>query len=740
MKLNDQTPYYPSVSVIINTDGRAASLATCLHSLRYLRYPNFEVVVVAGPTRDGTHELCQSYGDAIRYAECPERNLSQSRNISIAISGGEFVAFLDDDSVPEPEWLDDVMPAFRDPEVAVAGGFLHDHTGKSYQWTFGTVDRFGGADTNWRTAAPHLNFPGTFHYPHVMANSVFRRSAVVEVGGFDEEYEYFLDESDIILRFVDAGLKVAQLDIGFVHHKYMPSHIRNESKVLTSWYAVVKNKTYFSLQNAREHAGIDQILSVVQGTIQEFRQSVQWAVNEKLLAEDYIARFEDEVDRALKRGLERGLEGTRRLAGSAAMRGTPEFTRFVPLAEAAGQRCYVLLSSTYPPGSVGGIGRYIHQLAVELARLGHQVHVLTGAPEHDRVDFEDGVWVHRIHPREYAVPSGMQVPAHLWNYSRTMLEEAREIAARRPVEAVYAPVWDLEGIAFLEARAWPLITSLQTTMASYLDANPERQADRSFMSSFARPVLALEQRLMQESTRIHAISDAIVDEIERQYGMRFERDKLDVVPLGLEDWSGRAATAPAQLSAGALRLCFIGRMEMRKGADVFLALADSLLARYPTLHIDLVGNDTIVQADGKTMRARFEAAQPALARSGRIVFHGAVSDEALRGFYQAADLVVASSRFESFGLVHLESMMYGTPVIGCAIGGMPEVIEEGVSGLLAKPGDGASLLDAVTRLLDDGALRARLGEGARARYLRQFQPRAMAEGVQSMLACAAKAA
>jgi cellulose synthase/poly-beta-1,6-N-acetylglucosamine synthase-like glycosyltransferase len=181
--------HFPSVSVIINTDGRAKSLATCLDSLRYLRYPNFEVVVVAGPTRDGTHELCESYGGSIKYALCPERNLSQSRNISIAISAGEFVAFLDDDSVPEPEWLNDVMPAFEDADVAVAGGFLHDHTGKTYQWTFGTVDRFGGADTTWKTAAPHLNFPGSFHYPHVMANSVFRRSAVAEVGGFDEEYE-----------------------------------------------------------------------------------------------------------------------------------------------------------------------------------------------------------------------------------------------------------------------------------------------------------------------------------------------------------------------------------------------------------------------------------------------------------------------------------------------------------------------------------------------------------------------
>ncbi|MCS0582071.1 glycosyltransferase [Massilia pinisoli] len=720
---------FPSVSVIINTDGRAKSLATCLESLRYLRYPNFEVVVVAGPTRDGTHELCESYGDSIRYAVCPERNLSQSRNISIAISGGEFLAFLDDDSVPEPEWLDDVMPAFDDPDVAVAGGFLHDHTGKSYQWTFGTVDRFGGADTTWKTAAPHLNFPGSFHYPHVMANSVFRRSAVAEVGGFDEEYEYFLDESDLIVRFVDAGFKVAQLDKGFVHHKYMPSHIRNEAKVLTSWYSVIKNKTYFSLLNAKDHASVDEIVAVVHGMIDEFRANVRWAIGENKLSADYSERFEDEVDRASKRGLQRGLEGVRRTPGRAPMLGVSGVTRFAPWLEASDQRCYVFVSKSYPPESVGGVGRYIHQLATEVARLGHQVHVLTIGTDHDRVDFEEGVWVHRICQRERPLPAGVEVPRHLWNFSRTMFEEAQEIASRRHIDAVYAPVWDVEGIAFLVAKAFPLVTSLQTTMASYLDANEEKRRDSEFMRTFARPVLALEKRMMVESDRIHAISHAIVGEIERQYDFRFDQARVDMIPLGLADWSSLRAEMPPALPEGGVRLCFVGRMEFRKGADVFLSLVDDLLAAYPQLHIDIVGNDRIQLAGGSTMRADFEKRHGALARGGRVVFHGSVSDEQLRGFYQAADLIVAPSRFESFGLVHLEGMMFGKPVIGCAIGGMEEVIAAGETGLLAQPGDAASLRAAIVRLVEDADLRTRLGQAGRARYLSKFQPRSMAEGV-----------
>jgi len=720
---------FPSVSVIINTDGRASDLATCLDSLRYLRYPNFEVVVVAGPTRDGTHELCAAYGDSIKYALCPERNLSQSRNISIAISAGEFVAFLDDDSVPEPEWLDDIMPSFREPDVAVAGGFLHDHTGKSYQWTFGTVNRFGSADKNWTRAAPALNFPGSFVYPHVMANSVFRRSAVAEVGGFDEEYEYFLDESDLIVRLVDAGFRIAQLDKGFVHHRFMPSHIRNEAKVLTSWHSVVKNRTYFSLMNAREHATIGAFLDAAKAMMQEFRDDVQWAVDTGKLAPDYIKRFEDEVTHAFNQGMMRGMEGVRRIPGQAPMLGVPGMTRFLPRLEADAQRCYVFVSKNYPPDNIGGVGRYIHQLAGQIAHIGHQVHVLTDGTGHDRVDFENGVWVHRICERESEVPEALRIPQHLWNFSRTMFEEAREIASRRRIDAVYAPVWDVEGIAFLVAGDFPLVTSLQTTMASYLDADEGRRHDTAFVQGFAEPVLALEKRLMAGSARIHAISRAIVDEIEQRYDFRFDPVRVDMIPLGLADWSGLPREAPLPLADGALRLCFIGRLELRKGADVFLSLVEPLLRAYPQLHIDIVGNDGIPMAGGLTLRAGFEARHAALMRAGRVAFHGSVPDAQLRGFYAAADLVVAPSRFESFGLVHLEAMMFGKPVVGCAIGGMREVIADGETGILAEPGNAASLQEAIGRLVEDAALRSRLGQAARSRYLDRFQLRRMAADI-----------
>lgn len=736
-----------AVSIIINTDARAASLRKTLESLRYLRYPQFEVVVVPGPTRDGTHEMLAAWQGQIKIGNCPQRNLSQSRNIGIGISSGDLVAFLDDDAVPEPEWLDDVVPAFSDPAVGAAGGFLHDHTGKAYQWRFGTVNRFATADQSWERATPEYNFPFSLNIPHVIgANSIFRRAALIEVGGFDEEFEYYLDETDLVCRIVDHGWKVAQLDRAFVHHKFMPSHIRNQHRVVTNWYPIIKNKTYFSLLHGRPYASIERIIAEVTGFIDGFRNDVRWALDNGMLAPGDADRFEQEADRALHDGMERGFRGLQQLA--AAQRLAGDIGGFLPFRThlpAARQRCFVLLSALYPPGPVGGIGRYVHILARAMARLGHQVHVLTRGEEHDRVDFEDGVWVHRCVVRDFPAPdpgpdAEAPLPVHLWNYSMTMLAEARDIAARRSVDCVHAPIWDVEGIAFARDGTLPLITGLHTTLDSYLDSNPERRCDDDFMQTFAVPVLAAERELLVASDGLLANSGAIVAKIEKAHELPLDRSRVRIVPHGLEDWYALPAEQPPLLPEGMVRLVFVGRLEARKGIDVVLRVALDLLSRDPHLWLDLVGSDRVLGPDGQTWREVFEArhaGQPALAR---IAFHGEVAEERLRGFYRAADIVLAPSRFESFGLVHLEAMMMGKAVIGCHAGGMAEVIDDGRTGLLAAPGDDTSLCQCIERLVADDALRRKLGDAARARFLDCFTATRMAEREAAFMIAVAAAA
>ena len=214
----------PSVSVVICTDGRVEALRNTLCSLSYLDYDLYEVCVVCGPTEDGTRELLEEYSGRIKVAYNPERNLSMSRNIGIALAAGDIVAFTDDVCIPEPEWLRDLASAYNDSAVGGVGGFVYNYIGTGFQCRYSTVNRLGRPKFDYAGPVDQLCFPLTMNFPHMLGtNSSFRRSALLSVGGFDEEYDYYLDETDVIVRLVDAGWAVRIIEGAYVHHKWLPS-------------------------------------------------------------------------------------------------------------------------------------------------------------------------------------------------------------------------------------------------------------------------------------------------------------------------------------------------------------------------------------------------------------------------------------------------------------------------------------------------------------------------------------
>ncbi len=107
-------------------------------------------------------------------------------------------------------------------------------------------------------------------------------------------------------------------------------------------------------------------------------------------------------------------------------------------------------------------------------------------------------------------------------------------------------------------------------------------------------------------------------------------------------------------------------------------------------------------------------------------FLGLVNADTKLGLLRHADIVVVPSRYESFGLVAVEAMMFGKPVISTLAGGIPEVVADGETGLLVPPSDVAAMAVAMQRLCADSALRSQLGVAGRARYLACFTDDAMA--------------
>jgi len=704
-----------SFSIVVNTLNRGRSLGKTIDSFRWLKYGgNYEVIVVNGPSVDDTEEILEHWGGKLRVGKCDVANLSVSRNIGICMARGDVVAFIDDDAIPEPEWLTQLAAAYDSNEIGGAGGVVYDHTGYIHQYVYSTANRLGNA--NWDVGKPseYLCFPGSFEFPYLQGtNASFRRSALLEVAGFDEEIEYYLDETELCCRLVDAGYVIRQLSNAYVHHKWAPSHLQDGQKISRYRYPVLKNKIYFSLKHARQYLTLTEILEDGQNFTRARANEVEFhgAGGQPLDIERQ--RFSDESDRAWERALQRGLSENRVMIDQAKIaRHAGSFARFSPNV-ADNDRAIILVSRDFPPNHNGDVATFSKDLAEALAASGHIVQVITQSPDINRVDFENGVWVHRMVVVEMPRPPeavGRKIPQHIWNWSATALAEARRISTHRSIDVVEAPIWDCEGIAFLLARQWPLITSLQTPLYFWLEFHPHFRMDTLWMETFGNPMLILEKELMLGSDSIRSISSAIKGDIERAYQFTFEEAKIFNAPIGI---SSRPARPYEKVSAQRLVMLFVGRLDHRNGIDILLNVIPGVLETFANVHFRIIGDDSLLGPAGKTYRGEFLGRYAGKKWIGNVTFEGCISEDALREAYACCDIFVSPSRLESFGLVFLEAMREGKPVIGCAAGGMSEIIADGINGILVQPNNEDALRNAVERLIRDESFRRRMGDKGR---------------------------
>jgi len=218
--------------------------------------------------------------------------------------------------------------------------------------------------------------------------------------------------------------------------------------------------------------------------------------------------------------------------------------------------------------------------------------------------------------------------------------------------------------------------------------------------ALARPFLRRADLVLTNSEfiRQHVIS----------YGAHANRTK--VVYCGFE---GSVSPGPTVGTAGTLRdhlrVLFVGQCEPYKGIDVLLRA----IARFdqdPFLFVlDIVGDTQINPAYYRLLLDIIE-------REGlrtRVTFHGHADDKTkLRAFYKHADVFVLPSRYEGFGIVLLEALSFGLPIVATRAGAIPELIQDGVCGLLVEPDNPQALAAAIGRLLRSAELRAQFGANA----------------------------
>ena len=744
------------VSVVVNTYNRAVSLHQTLQALLRQNYSQFELIVVNGPSPDDTAEVLRRHAAQIRVGICAQRNLSISRNVGIEMARGEFVAFIDDDAVPDENWLLDAIAAFDSDEVAGVGGFVFDHTGYELQYSYTVCDRMGNAYHNLTVPMPEFCYPGCHRFPALLGtNSIFRRSALLEIGGFDEQFDYFLDETDVNVRLIDAGYTLKQIPKAFVYHRYLPSHIRNENRVNTNYAPMIRNRIYFSLKNASLVDGQSaERLKDWSILCRDALYNVNWNISQGKIQGDVLERLRVDIDSAVEEGIQLGMNRPRRLMGSAIakeMRGqvacdvnlagahaaerAGEFKPCPILLPKPEKLTIALLSQQYPPGVVGGIGRLTHDLAQGLAACGHNVHVLTRAAagiDANTVDFEDAVWVHRlIEDRdEHPAPNEVKVPPHIWRHSARMHRELNRLNEMHPIDIVEAPIWDVEGLATILSGKFCVVSSLHTPLKKVVETNLDWQANMTPAKRQAYEEIAQSERLVAiRADGVRANSRAVIETMDRFYDLRLDQEGVAIIPHGMEDRT-RHTKFDAEISPSKGRefvtVLYAGRFEGRKGTDILLAAIPALCDKYRFARFVLVGEDRPLP-DGSTLGGRFGAQHIGSPFLDRVNFTGEVSDAQLETHLRQCDIFVAPSRYESFGLVFLEAMMFGKPVVGCRAGGVTEVIEEGVTGLLAEPGDVPSLIAAISMLLEGAAKRRELGRAGRERYLRLYTREALVE-------------
>jgi glycosyltransferase involved in cell wall biosynthesis len=159
-----------------------------------------------------------------------------------------------------------------------------------------------------------------------------------------------------------------------------------------------------------------------------------------------------------------------------------------------------------------------------------------------------------------------------------------------------------------------------------------------------------------------------------------------------------------------------------------------VLEKYPLVHFTFIGRDTFINSRYSSFKGRGEeSVKDSLLKNfpqaykDDLTFLGHVEQEVLSQHLMSCDLFVAPSLYETFGLVYVEAMSYAKPVIGCAVGGVPEVIKDGETGILVPSEDHSSLGQAIIQLLKDPQMRIKMGKNAKADVENNFTIEHMVE-------------
>jgi D-inositol-3-phosphate glycosyltransferase len=365
----------------------------------------------------------------------------------------------------------------------------------------------------------------------------------------------------------------------------------------------------------------------------------------------------------------------------------------------------------------GGMNVYVRDLTRQLGRMGIHVDVFTRS--------QDEHVPHVLHDLGYGnrvvhVPAGPETPRpkqELAEYIPAFVEGVKQFAAEKGMQydVIHSHYWMSGLAAEALSAAWggvPIVQMFHTLgeMKNRVARSPEER-EGAYRLDGERRVMALADRI---------IVPTLAEQAQLEWLYKADMSKTRVIPPGVDlSQFYPIPVDEARLFIGQAPddrvILFVGRIEPLKGLDTLLRAVACLRLKdlKEPVHLVVIGGDLDeATEDVDSEMARLQRMCDDLTVGKMVAFLGKRGQDTLPYYYSAADVLVMPSHYESFGMVALEAMACGTPVVASQVGGLAFLVQDGVTGYTVPEGDDQALCERLTALLGDTDLRRKLGLNA----------------------------
>ncbi|MBK7320631.1 MAG: glycosyltransferase [Anaerolineales bacterium] len=362
----------------------------------------------------------------------------------------------------------------------------------------------------------------------------------------------------------------------------------------------------------------------------------------------------------------------------------------------------------------GGMNVYVRDLTCELGRMGIHVDVFTRSQDEHvpHVVHELGFGNRVVH-----VPAGPEAPkskSEMANYIPEFVEGIKQFAAEKGItyDVIHSHYWMSGLAAEALSDAWggtPIVHMFHTL------GEMKNRVARSEDERAGEDRLKGERQVLGRADRIVVATLAELTQLRFLY--RANDRKLVVIPPGVD--TSHFYPIPADeakqyigLKPDNRMVLFVGRIEPLKGVDTLIQAMSclGLNEAHQPVHLAIIGGEPDVTPENMSAEmTRLQKMCDDLCMGGMVVFLGKRGQDTLPYYYSAAEVLVMPSLYESFGMVALEAMACGTPVIASEVGGLGYLVQDGATGYTIPDSDPEALCNKLSGLLGDAHLRETMG-------------------------------